>query len=83
MTDIGKVRRLLRDTLQLGARAEQLTEDSRLLGEVPEFDSMAVVTVVTSIEEEYGITIDDDELSAEVFETVGSLSQFIARKASS
>jgi acyl carrier protein len=41
---------------------------------------MAVVTVVTAIEEEYGVTIEEDELSADVFKTVGSLSRFIAQK---
>lgn len=80
MNDLERVRSILRDTLQLGARADQLTEDSRLLGAVPEFDSMAVVTVITTIEQEYGITIDDDELSAEVFETVGSLRRFVSQK---
>jgi acyl carrier protein len=80
MKDLDRVRRILRDTLQLGARADQLTEQSRLLGGIPEFDSMAVVGIVTSIEEEYGLTIVDDELSADVFETVGSLSRFIAQK---
>lgn len=80
MKDLDRVRRILRDTLQLGARADQLMEHSRLLGGIPEFDSMAVVGIVTSIEEEYGLTINDDELSADVFETVGSLSRFIAQK---
>lgn len=51
-----------------------------MLGGIPEFDSMAVVAVITSIEEEFGITIDDDELSASVFETVGSLSRFVESK---
>ncbi len=47
---------------------------------MPEFDSMAVVAVVTAIEDEFGIVIDDDELSAEVFATVGSLSDFVGSK---
>lgn len=80
MNDLERVRRILRDTLQLGARADQLTESSRLLGGIPEFDSMAVVSVINQIEAEYGITIDDDEVSAEVFETVGSLQRFVAQK---
>ncbi len=80
MKDLDRIRRILRDTLQLGARADQLTENSRLLGGIPEFDSMAVVGIVTSIEDEYGLTIADDELSADVFETVGSLSRFITQK---
>ena len=80
MTEIDKVRSILRDTLQLGARADQLTEKSRLLGHIPEFDSMAVVAVVTAIEEAYDVTINDDELSADVFESVGSLNRFIVEK---
>ena len=81
MNHVERVRGILRDALQLGARADALTADSRLLGSIPEFDSMAVVTVVTMLEEEYGFTVNDDELSAEVFETLGSLGQFVAQKA--
>lgn len=80
MTEIDRVRRILRDTLQLGPRADALTSDSRLLGSVPEFDSMAVANVVGMLEEEFGITVNDDELSAEVFETLGSLAAFVATK---
>jgi acyl carrier protein len=57
-----------------------LTESSRLPGAIPEFDSVAVISVVTSIEQEYGVDIPDDELSAEVFETLGSLNRFVAMK---
>jgi acyl carrier protein len=39
------------------------TLDSRLLGALPEFDSMAVVAVVTMLEDQFGITVADDELS--------------------
>jgi acyl carrier protein len=74
------VREILRDALQLGARASALKPEDRLLGEIPEFDSMVVVTVVTMIEERLGITIDDDELGADVFESVGSLAAFIDGK---
>ena len=80
MQDLDRLRRILRDTLMLGARAERLTESSRLLGAIPEFDSMAVVSIVTTVEQEYGITINDDELSADVFETLGTLNRFIAEK---
>jgi acyl carrier protein len=42
---------------------------------------MAVVAVLTTIEERYGVTIDDGDVSAQVFETVGSLADFIAAQA--
>ncbi len=77
---VDDIRKILRDTLQLGARADQLTESSPLLGAIPEFDSMAVVTVLTMVEEEFGISVDDDEISAETFETVGTLAAFVDRK---
>jgi acyl carrier protein len=80
MTTFDRVVGILRDTLQLGDRAAKLTQDSPLLGGLPEFDSMAVVTVVTMLEDELGIAVDDDELSADVFTTVGSLTAFVSQK---
>lgn len=81
MDTLARIKNILRDTLNLGDRADRLTADSPLLGGLPEFDSMAVVTVVTMIEDELGVTIDDDELSADVFATVGALADFVAQKA--
>lgn len=80
MSDVKEVVEILRSTLQLGRRADAFTPDTPLLGHVPEVDSMAVVAILTAIEDQYGITIDDDEMSAEVFATVGSLSRFVDAK---
>lgn len=74
------LKRILGDALQLGARTGSLTPASRLLGSIPEFDSMAVVTVLTMIEDEFGIAVDDDEVSADVFETLGTLAAFVEAK---
>ena len=51
MDTLARIKIILRDTLNLGDRADRLTADSPLLGGLPEFDSMAVVTVVTMIED--------------------------------
>jgi acyl carrier protein len=83
MSSFDTVVAIFRDTLQLGARASNLRPDSPLLGGIPEFDSMAVVTVVTMIEDQLGVSVDDDELSADVFTTVGSLADFVDRKLAS
>ena len=80
MDYIDRVRNILRDSLQLGDRAVSLNRSSRLLGSLPEFDSMAVVTVMTMIEDEFGITMADDEVSADTFETLGSLVDFVSEK---
>ncbi len=80
METIDAVRSVLRDALHLGERAARLDLDSRLMGGLPEFDSMAVVAVVTMLEDQFDITVADDELSGEVFETVGSLCRFLDGK---
>ena len=80
MIDLSDLRALLDDLLQLGERAEELEVDSPLLGDVPEFDSMAVVGVITELEERYGIALEDDELDGDIFLTVGSLLDFINSK---
>ena len=71
---------LIAEILQLDGSVGELQEDSPLLGALPEFDSMAVVTVLTCLEEQYDIVIDDDEVTADIFETVGSLVRFVATK---
>jgi acyl carrier protein len=80
MTNADSIKKILGEALNLGARAEMLQPSSALLGAIPEFDSMAVVTVLTMIEDEYDITIDDDEVSADVFKTLGTLTDFVATK---
>lgn len=80
MADIREVVEILRSTLQLGSRADGFSTETPLLGHVPEMDSMAVVTILTAIEDHYGITIDDDEMSAEIFATVGTLGMFVDSK---
>jgi acyl carrier protein len=71
---------VLQDILQLGERARGFSESTRLLGSVPELDSMAVVAILTAIEERFGLTVEDDEISADTFETVGTLHRFILDK---
>jgi acyl carrier protein len=77
---LNEVKGLLRDTLQLGDRAQAFDHDTRLLGSLPELDSMAVVTVITALEERFGITVEDDDISAETFETVGSLCRYLEER---
>ncbi|MEQ8264463.1 phosphopantetheine-binding protein [Pseudohaliea sp.] len=80
MLAIADVARIVGDVLSLGDRAAGLNEDSELLGAMPEFDSMAVVSIITAFEDEYGILVDDDEVTAEVFSTIGSLHAFLCEQ---
>jgi acyl carrier protein len=72
---------LLDSTLSLKGRALNFTRATPLLGSVPELDSMAVVSLLTSIEETYGIVVEDDDIDASVFATVGSLLDYVTQRA--
>jgi len=63
------VKTILGDVLSLGPSAQARTRGS-----------MAVVRLLAALEEHYGITIEDDDISAHTFATVGSLTDFVTDK---
>lgn len=75
-----EVKAVLTDVLNLGDAGQALDADSPLLGALPELDSMAVVSIIAALEERFGIMIDDDDISASTFATLGSLSAFVDAK---
>ena len=76
----GEVVRVLDDTLNLKRSVAALPDDARLLGGIPELDSMAVVSVIGSLEERFGVTFADDELDGSAFATVRSLVALVESK---
>ena len=78
LDDSGEVeatlRALLVDVLGLPkARVAKFGDETELFGALPEFDSMAVATLLTELEERLGILIEDDDVEAEDFATFGRL----------
>lgn len=85
MTDIvaveEMVRSVLSDVLAIDSnRTATFQTDTQLFGALPELDSMAVASLLTEIEDRFGIVIDDDEVDADMLETFGSLVAFTLRK---
>ncbi len=80
MVELETILDVLAESLDGATQIHQMTEEAPLLGAIPELDSMAIVGIITSIEERFGIVFDDDELDAEVFETVGTLRNQIVAK---
>ena len=81
MSALNDILELLQETLQVDTA--DMDESTELLGGIAEFDSMAVVMVITALEDNLGVSVDDDEISAETFETVGALVQFVKEKQAS
>lgn len=80
MATFEQVRQIVGDVLQLGDRTMALEPNTALLGNIPEFDSMAVVGVITALEDQLGIYVEDDDITGETFETLGNLTAFVQAK---
>ena len=84
LDDSGEVeatlRALLVDVLGLPkSRVAKFDDETELFGALPEFDSMAVATLLTELEERLGILIEDDDVEAEDFATFGRLLAVVQR----
>ena len=80
MDVLKEVNRVLDEVLSLGGRGAAFTRDTALLGAIPELDSMAVVTLITTLEDRFGITVDDDDIEGSTFASVGTLVDFVSAK---
>jgi len=79
-TTLDDVKQVLIATLGIENRAASLDASTPLFGGLPELDSMAVVELVVALEQRFGLTINDDEITSEAFESLGSLTAFIDAK---
>lgn len=75
-----EVAAILDQALGLKGRSALFTSDTALLGSIPELDSMAVVSILTSIEDHFGFTVEDTEISADTFSTLGTLVTYVELK---
>jgi len=71
---------ILDEVLSLKGRSSSFTPDTALLGAIPELDSMAVVALITSMEERFGFIVEDDEIDGAAFASVGTLMDFVQGK---
>ena len=78
--DISAVIEVLVMTLGIEDRATRLDARTPLFGELPELDSLGVVELIVALEGRFAITIDDEDITGEVFETVGSLADFVTAR---
>ena len=75
-----QVLRVLDEVLSLNGRAASFTRNTHLLGAIPELDSMAVVSLITALEQQFAIVLDDDDIDGDTFATVGALADFVGDK---
>jgi acyl carrier protein len=74
------IKSVLDETLNLNGASASWTDDTALLGSLPELTSIAVVGVLLALEEHFAIVFADDEMDAELFATLGNISRFVEGK---
>jgi acyl carrier protein len=74
------VKAVVIETLGVEDRAATIDASTPLLGSLPELDSMAVLELVYALETRFGIEVDGEDVSGEVFETLASLAAFVEAK---
>ena len=80
MTTQAHIIRILDQVLSLKGHIQSFDLLTPLLGAVPELDSMAVVSLIGALEENFDFSVDDDEIDGATFATVGSLVAFVDQK---
>ncbi len=77
-----QIKCLIVTALELEVNPTEISDDEALFGGGMDLDSMATLEIVAAIEEAFGITVEDDELTAELFDSVDTLAAYVAGKQS-
>lgn len=77
---LDEMRNVMGEALHLGGREAGLDVGTPLIGNLPELDSMAVLTVIAALERHFCFVVDDDDDISQAFETLGSLVKYVEEK---
>jgi acyl carrier protein len=78
--DETELARLIVSALNLETPAEDIAPDAPLYGEGLGLDSIDALELVLGLEQEFGVSIDDQQVGSQVLSTVNGIVQFIVEK---
>lgn len=76
---VDQVKSLIGKVLGIADRVDSMDTSTRLLGSLPELDSMAVVELLAAIEERFAFEVDSTEIVTDTLETVGTLAAYVEK----
>lgn len=74
-----RIKMVLTREAMVHKKPEEISNVASLIGNMG-LDSIQIVELITGLEDEFDISMEDEELSLELFENVNSLAKFIRRK---
>ena len=66
--------------LALKKSLDDISDKTKIFYEGLGLDSVAAMEVVIAVENEFDIFIEDEELNADIFATIGTLVEFVTKK---
>ena len=75
---LNEVKNIIVHSVGSNIKVDSLSDDYELVGNL--LDSMSITNLILALEENYDFFFDDDELSAEAFESVQSLAVLVEKK---
>jgi len=75
-----RIKKVIQKRLKMKAKMEVLSKETPLIGKGLGLDSVGVLELVVGLEEEFNIIFEDSELKRELFENIGSLTNYIKEK---
>lgn len=78
-TLLGSLKRLVLDVTQVGLAPEQISDTADLFNDCG-LDSTTVVDLVLAIEQQFHVTVDDEELDVHLFQNLSRLADLIQQK---
>lgn len=77
---ITRVKEIIIDSLQLDIEPRDIEDEELLLGGQLGLDSVSTLELTQSLEEEFNIEVEDEELTPELFESAKALAEYVQRK---
>lgn len=74
-----KIEKFILDDLLSGSRKAPIGADESLVSSGI-LDSLALLRIISFLEEEFGVTVNDDEVVPENFETINVIKTFIENR---
>jgi len=74
-----RIRDLIDDNVRWGGDRSRLTADFALIDNQV-IDSLGMISLVSALEDEFGIDVDDEDLVPDNFATIGQIAAFVDSK---
>lgn len=75
-----EIKQIIVDKLDLKVSPAEIADNDPLFGGSLGFDSLATLEIIFTIEEQFGIKVEDEELSADLFADVQTLANYVRKK---